>query len=95
MLDHLYEVTEQATVSFVGWATEQVRYDFALIYSNHFIGKTLVICMQTGRSTLLCADDLRPELLQVKFNLPHADAAIEAAQLLRTRIQPLEVQDQY
>ncbi|EPY10227.1 MULTISPECIES: DUF3055 domain-containing protein [Paenibacillus] len=95
MFDHLYEVSEQANVTFVGWATEQIRYDFALIYSDHFIGKTLVVCMQTGRSTLLCADDLRPEILQVKFNLPHAEAASEAAQLLLTRIHPLEVQDQY
>ncbi|EJW17466.1 DUF3055 domain-containing protein [Paenibacillus alvei] len=95
MFDDLYEVTEQANVTFVGWATEQIRFDFALIYSDHFYGKTLVVCMQTGRSTLLCADDLRSEILQAKFDLPHKEAAYEAAQLLRTRIPSLEVQDQY
>ncbi|MBN3526010.1 DUF3055 domain-containing protein [Paenibacillus apiarius] len=95
MFDQLYEETEQANVSFVGWATEEGRFDFALIYSNHFIGKTLVVCMQTGRSTLLCADDLRPELLKDKFQLGHLEAAAEASQLLRNRIPSLKAQDQY
>ncbi|MGZ9587050.1 DUF3055 domain-containing protein [Paenibacillus marinisediminis] len=95
MYQNLYEVSEQANVNFIGWAAEQGRYDFALIYSNHFIGKTLVVCMQTGRSTLLCEDDLKPELLMKSFQLNDLVAAEEAGNILRTRVPSLEVRDQY
>ncbi|WP_028545017.1 SAV0927 family protein [Paenibacillus taiwanensis] len=95
MYEHLYEVTEQANISFIGWAAEQGRYDFALIYSNHFIGKTLVVCMQTGRSTLLSEEDLTPEQIQVSFQLEDMTCAKEAVQILSTRIPALQVRDQY
>lgn len=95
MYHDLYEVTEQANISFIGWAAEQGRYDFALVYSNLFIGKTLVVCMQTGRSNLLSEEDLRPELLLKLFQLNDLDAAEEACQILNTRIPALDVRDQY
>lgn len=95
MYQDLYEVTEQATVNFIGWAAEQGRYDFALIYSNHFIGKTLVVCMQTGRSTLLCEDDLQPELLMKMFQLDDLVAAEEAGNILRTKVPSMQAREQY
>ena len=37
--------------------THDTRYDFGVIYTNIF-GKPLIVCMQTGRSTLLGRDDV-------------------------------------
>ncbi|WP_202076611.1 DUF3055 domain-containing protein [Caldalkalibacillus salinus] len=55
--ERLYEEVERATVKFVGFVTDLARYDFGIIYTNQFFGKPLVICMQTGKSTLLCAEE--------------------------------------
>ena len=95
MYHDLYEVTEQANINFIGWAAEQGRYDFAIIYSNHFIGKTLVVCMQTGRSALLSEDDLVPELLLKLFQFKDLTAAQEACNILLSRVPSLQMRDQY
>jgi len=55
MFDHLYDESESAKVDFFGYASERARYDFAIVFTNRFFGKPLVVCMQTGRSSLLCA----------------------------------------
>ncbi|WP_078595425.1 DUF3055 domain-containing protein [Evansella clarkii] len=54
----LYDKTERVNVNFVGMTTESARYDFGITYTNMFFGKPLITCMQTGRSFLLCADDI-------------------------------------
>ncbi|MEH7572660.1 DUF3055 domain-containing protein, partial [Cytobacillus firmus] len=55
---------------FVGFTTESTRYDFGIVYTNLFFSKPLVICMQTGRSTLLDPKDLEDiEYLQKAFKL--------------------------
>jgi hypothetical protein len=51
--EKLYDEHENAKVRFIGFTTESTRYDFGIIYTNMFFGKPLVVCMQTGRSTLL------------------------------------------
>jgi hypothetical protein len=67
----LYDESEDVKVRFVGLATEAYRYDFGIVHTNMFFGKTLVICMQTGRTALLDADDLtKLEHLQKSFQLP-------------------------
>jgi hypothetical protein len=68
--DKLYDDTENVKARFVGFTTEDVRYDFGIIHTNMFFGKPLVICMQTGRSTLLDADDIRNlEFLRSAFHI--------------------------
>ncbi|WP_077211376.1 DUF3055 domain-containing protein [Bacillus dakarensis] len=70
LFDKLYDENEKAKVRFVGFTTEETRYDFGIIYTNMFFGKPLVICMQTGRSTLLDPKDLEDlEYIQSAFRI--------------------------
>jgi hypothetical protein len=68
--DHLYDESENAKVRFLGFASEESRHDFGIVYSHKFYGKPLVICMQTGQSTLLCSEDaVNPGYLKKVFRL--------------------------
>ncbi|MFN4214859.1 MULTISPECIES: DUF3055 domain-containing protein [Exiguobacterium] len=49
----LYTVSETSRVRFTGIETEMSRYDFGFVYTHQFMGKVLVVCMQTGQSALL------------------------------------------
>ena len=95
MLENLYDVIESSNVNFVGCISEESRFDFAIVYTSHFFGKPLVVCMQTGRSSPLSADDLGDtEILRTRF-LVSAEAAEELGSLLRGLLPKLEMQDQY
>jgi hypothetical protein len=68
--DNLYDVTESAKVRFFGFASEQTRHDFGIVFTHRFYGKPLVVCMQTGQSTLLSSEDAcNPQYLQKIFRL--------------------------
>ncbi|HZG56667.1 DUF3055 domain-containing protein [Paenibacillus sp.] len=96
MFDHLYDESESAKVDFFGYASERARYDFAIVFTNRFFGKPLVVCMQTGRSSLLCADDLtNTENLQRTFAIENEEEAGELAMLLKQRLPYLELKEQY
>ncbi|MFC5532276.1 DUF3055 domain-containing protein [Cohnella yongneupensis] len=96
MLDQLYDVIESSNVNFVGCISEASRFDFAIVYTSHFFGKPLVVCMQTGRSSPLSADDLHDtDFLRSQFQLPNAQAAEELRSLLRQRLPALSIHDQY
>jgi uncharacterized membrane protein len=95
MLENLYDVIESSNVNFVGCVSEESRFDFAIIYTSHFFGKPLVVCIQTGRSSPLSADDLSDtEILRTQFLLTEEEA-VEFTGLLRNRLPTLEIQDQY
>lgn len=55
--DHLYDESETANVRFLGFVSEGTRHDFGIVFTHKFYGKPLVICMQTGQSTLLSSED--------------------------------------
>jgi hypothetical protein len=87
MFERLYETSETTKVDFVGFTSEKARYDFGLVYTNQFFGKPLVICMQTGRSSLLCAEDAQNiEMLQKKFGITDEEEARELSVFLQTRL---------
>jgi Protein of unknown function (DUF3055) len=70
MYDKLYEETENVKVRFVGFTTNDVRYDFGIVHTTAFFGKPLVVCMQTGRSAVLCQEDVdNVEHLQQIFKI--------------------------
>lgn len=95
MLENLYDLIESSNVNFVGCISEDSRFDFAIVYTSHFFGKPLVVCMQTGRSSPLSADDLADtEILRSRFFVTD-EAANEIRSLLRSRLPTLEMQDQY
>lgn len=70
LYERLYDESEKAKVRFVGFISEYGRYDFGIVYTHMFFGKPLVVCMQTGRSSLLSLEDAdNLEYLQKIFNL--------------------------
>lgn len=56
--DYLYDVSEQPVTRFFSFATDHTRYDFCILFTNQFQGKSMVICIQTLRAALLSANDL-------------------------------------
>lgn len=96
MFDRLYDVSERTQVNFIGYASEMARYDFAIVYTDSFFGKPLVICMQTGKSALLCEHDLENlDYLQHVFNISTKNEAEELSIFLRQRIPSVPSQEQY
>ena len=79
--EKLYDEDENVKVRFVGFTTERTRYDFGIIFTNLFFGKPLVVCMQTGRSTLLDPSDLSDkEYLQIIFKMNDLQEAADLAE---------------
>lgn len=96
MLDRLYDVSERTQVNFIGYASESSRYDFAIIYTDSFFGKPLVVCMQTGKSALLCENDLNNlDYLRRVYSISSDEEAAELAQFLRQRIPAVSTHEQY
>ncbi|MGC5324691.1 SAV0927 family protein [Brevibacillus sp. SYSU BS000544] len=56
--DYLYDISEQPITRFFSFATDHSRYDFCILFTNQFQGKSMVICMQTLKATLLSANDV-------------------------------------
>ena len=56
--DKLYESFEDVKMHYIGFIADDERYDFALVYTQSFFGKTMIIDMQAGRSILLDLNDL-------------------------------------
>lgn len=74
--DHLYDESENAKVRFLGFVSEGTRHDFGIVFTHKFYGKPLVICMQTGQSSLLSSEDaVNPEYLKKIFRLKSASEA--------------------
>lgn len=96
MLESLYDTMETSNVNYVGCVSEGSRFDFAIVYSNQFFGKPLVICMQSGRSAPMCADDLKDmELLRSRFLVGDPQAADALRTMLGQRLPKMQTRDQY
>ncbi|PMB02756.1 hypothetical protein CEN49_24855 [Fischerella thermalis CCMEE 5273] len=90
LYERLYDETEQASVRFVGFVSENGRYDFGIVYTRMFFGKPLVVCMQTGRSSLLSRDDVdNVDYLQRIYNLRSMEEAEEVSIFLRNSVPVL------
>lgn len=91
--ERLYDESEKAKVRFVGFVSEYGRYDYGIVYTHLFFGKPLVICMQTGRSSLLSMEDVEnTDYLTQIFNLQTNEEAKELAAFLKENlpVQPIE-----
>lgn len=92
--DHLYDVTELAQVRFLGFVTEKTRYDFGIVFTHRFFGKPLVVCMQTGQSTLLSSEDMvNPAYLQKTFRLDCPDEARQLTEFFEQYLPPLPFEE--
>ncbi|MEH6944639.1 DUF3055 domain-containing protein [Bacillus sp. JJ722] len=96
LFDKLYDEYENAKVRFIGFTTNDTRYDFGIVYTNMFFGKPLVICMQTSRSTLLEQKDLEDlDYLQAVFKISTKEQAIDLADFFKEELPEVPFQSQY
>ena len=61
MVDILFEEKGKHSVHYYCIATEHHRYDFSVIYTEHFLGETMVVSMQSNNMVLLCSEDIENE----------------------------------
>ncbi|MDF2945813.1 MAG: hypothetical protein K0S51_492 [Bacillales bacterium] len=96
MYQKLYEEQENSKVRFIGFTTDNIRYDFGIIYTSMFFGKPLVVCMQTGRSSLMDQNDVdNAELLKELFQLKNLEEANELSEILRDFVPALEFSQEF
>ncbi|MBU8877659.1 DUF3055 domain-containing protein [Bacillus sp. FJAT-29790] len=96
LFEKLYDEHENVKVRFVGFTTELTRYDFGIVYTNLFFGKPLVVCMQTGRSTLLDPNDLEDiEYLQKVFKMDNYQQAEDLCEFFREALPGSYFETQY
>lgn len=96
LFDKLYDEHEKVKVRFIGFTTEQTRYDFGIVYTNMFFGKPLVVCMQTGRSTLLDPKDIEDiDNLQTLFRIQERQQAADLAEFFKTALPEMPFVTQY
>ncbi|WP_102347085.1 DUF3055 domain-containing protein [Bacillus sp. Marseille-P3661] len=92
----LYDESEKVKTRFVGFTTEDYRYDFGIVYTNMFFGKPLVVCMQTGRSALLDVNDIQDlEHLKKAFQLESLKEASDLSAFLEEIVPALYLETQY
>ncbi|MGN1400255.1 MAG: DUF3055 domain-containing protein [Bacillus sp. (in: firmicutes)] len=58
---YLYDEKEETKTRFVSFVGENQRFDLAIISSDRFYGKQLVLDMQSNTFAILGADDLAEE----------------------------------
>ena len=93
--ERLYDESEQVKVRFVGFVSDLGRYDFGIIYTKMFFGKPLVVCMQTGRSSLLSLEDVENlDYLQRVYNLRSREEAEELAVFFRTNLPAITMESE-
>ncbi len=74
-LDLLYDEDDTYPCRFVGFIGKKSQFDLVLIATDHFFGKTLVVCMQTQRSAVLSSQEAQ-DILHVAqaFHLTEEEA---------------------
>lgn len=85
-IDIMYDESEHTTTRFIGFVGARTRFDVAITATNHFFGKRLVSCLQTGRAAILNAEEAEnAEYLADAFALP-ADEAEELSVFLSANL---------
>jgi hypothetical protein len=93
-IDYLSDTTEQTSTRFVTLVTPNVhRFDLAILSTNRFYGKKLVIDMMSGRSGILGAEDLEEEgVLENIFKIDEEQAS-DLAEFLVLVLGPVHFTD--
>lgn len=96
MFERLYDTLEQTQVNYIGYVSENAKYDFAIVHTSQFFGKHLVICMQTGRSALISYEDLSDHVhLKRAYNIGTMEEAQELSIFLQYRLDSMPYKEQY
>ncbi|SHE62842.1 Protein of unknown function [Seinonella peptonophila] len=94
-IERLYDEAENAQVRFVGFVSGNQRYDYGIVYTNLFFGKPLVVCMQTGRSSLFSLEDVdNLEYIQQVFNLRSLEEAQQLALFFRHNLPAQSIESE-
>ncbi len=73
----LSEEKETQNIHYYCIATDSHRYDFAIIFSGNFLGKAMVISIQSERMVLICRDDIKnPEHWVQKLGIMPEDIPV-------------------
>jgi hypothetical protein len=71
----LYDDTEPTKTRFVSFMGENSRFDLAIIKSDRYYGKQIVLDIQGGRFAIIGPDDLEEEgYIQHAFQIGEEDA---------------------
>ncbi len=71
----LYDDTLQSQTRYVSFVGESQRFDLAIVQTNRFYGKQIVLDLQSNRFAIVGSDDLRePGYLEYAFQLNEAEA---------------------
>jgi hypothetical protein len=72
----LYDETVETKTRFVSFMGEHQRFDLAIIQSDRYFGKHLVLDIQSNRFAIIGADDLKePGYLEFAYKLNEEDAS--------------------
>lgn len=71
----LYDEIEETQTRFVSFMGESNRFDLAIIQSNRYYGKKLVLDIQSNRFAIIGQDDLdEPHYIEEAFNVSNEEA---------------------
>ncbi|MFC4323512.1 DUF3055 domain-containing protein [Litchfieldia salsa] len=71
----LYDDTVDTKTRFISFMGEQQRFDLAIIRSDRYYGKHIVLDIQSNRFAIIGSDDLEePGYLEHAYNLSEEDA---------------------
>ncbi|MBM7646092.1 hypothetical protein JOD45_002317 [Scopulibacillus daqui] len=71
----LYDETEETKTRFVSFMGDETRFDLAIIISNRYFGKHMVLNIQNGRFAIIGQDDLdEPGYLEEAFRINEKEA---------------------
>lgn len=66
----LYDIDEETKVRFVSFLGDTGRFDLAILTTDHYFGKKVILDIQTSRFAIIGSDDLEePEYIEYAFNL--------------------------
>ncbi|GGE80650.1 DUF3055 domain-containing protein [Priestia taiwanensis] len=72
---YLYDQTSDTKTRFISFMGEEQRHDFALLYSDQYYGKTVVLDIQRNRFAIIGHDDLNePGYIEYAFQVDEAVA---------------------
>ncbi|OKL37733.1 DUF3055 domain-containing protein [Domibacillus mangrovi] len=72
----LYDEMDKTTTRFVSFAGDHARYDLALMQTDRYYGKRIVMNLQGNKYAIIGRDDLdEPGYIEYAFDLSEEEAA--------------------
>ena len=71
---YLYDEVEDTQTRYVSFVDDTARFDLALITTERFYGKTLVLNLQSNRYAIIGQDDSRTGVSGKVYGIGHEEA---------------------